>query len=207
MDMRKEHQSNTILNRRTILAVIVIVSSVTASNLLLHRGDPQLGYARYEGFGFTLDYSQRMDLREDGFGGPEVNESGGSVQVSFQGYGVEQYGVLWTLTKNMPSHMRDLEGGLNYIFSIAAMDGTTFSGFGAYRSTVHNGHEMAYQSFILEEQGFDIPGIMGGVSCEETGQFLWFYFIYLPDPENPSVDPQELEQGWLGYLEGFRCQA
>jgi len=203
--MINKYQTNPIINRRSILVVALIVVSMTAGNLLLHRGDPKVGYARYEEFGFTLDYSQKMTLREEGFGGQEVKESGGTVQVSYQGNRVEQYGVLWISPMGMPTHMRGLEGAMEYLFAVASMEGTTFSDLGTTKSTVHNGHEMIYQSFNLVEQGIDVPGIMGGVNCEDSGQFFWFYFIYLPDLENPTVDTHELEQGWLGYLDGFRC--
>jgi len=47
---------------------------------------------------------------------------------------------------------------------------------------------------------------MGTWYCEDAGKYFQLYLIYLPDPENPTVDPQELEQKWLGYLAQLTCQ-
>jgi hypothetical protein len=55
------------------------------------------------------------------------------------------------------------------------------------------------------EQGFAIPGIMGSWYCEEAGKYLLFYALYLPDIENPTVDPQVLEQKWIGFLDLLNC--
>jgi hypothetical protein len=205
--VKMEYPSNLNKNKRAFLIVTIIVFVFTAGNLLIHKGDQKLGYARYERFGISLDYSQLMTLRENGFGGPEVTESSGSVQVNYQGNHVEQYGVFWASTTDLPIHMRSLEGAIEYVFAIAAMDGTKISGSGPTMSIVHNGHQMVYQTFILEEQGFNIPGIMGSLKCDDRDQFFWFYFVYLSEPEKPAMSQQELEQGWLGYLNGFRCHA
>ena len=195
-----------LLTTRSLLAIAVIVSAVTGGNLWLHRGDPAVGYARYEGFGFTLDYSLQMNLRVDGMGGWEPTESGGSVQASLPINGVEQIGVLWVTPESMPSHLSGLEGSLDYTFGLVGMDGTTISDRGAYSSMTHNGHEMIHQTFSVVDQGFAIPGIFGALYCEDAGKYLQFYLVYLPDPENPTVDPGVLEQKWLGYLDQFTCQ-
>ena len=207
MEIKKEYYAKPTLNRETILMVAVIVSAMTAGNLWLHRGDPQVGYARYDDFALTLDYSQLMTLSETGFGAQEPNDSAGSLQVSLQGNGLEQYGLFWIVSTNIPTHLRSLEGSIDYAFGLAGMEGTTISDRGLYSSTVHNGHDLIYQTFNVVEQGFAIPGIMGAGYCEETGRYILFYYLYLPDLENPTVDPQDLERGWLGYLDGLRCHA
>jgi len=92
-----------LLTTRSLLAIAVLVSAVTGGNLLLHRGGPAVGYARYEGFGFTLDYSLQMTFRVDGMGGWEPTESGGSSQATLQGNSVEQFGVLWAMPESMPT--------------------------------------------------------------------------------------------------------
>ncbi len=194
-----------LFTTRNLLVVAVIVSAVTGGNLWLHRGDPAVGYARYAGFGFTLDYSLQMDLRVDGFGGWEPTESGGTVQASLPINGVEQIGVIWSAPESMPTHVRSLEGSLDYTFGLVGMDGTTISDRGGYSSMTHNGHEMIYQVFNVVDQGFAIPGIMGTMYCEDAGKYIQFYLVYLPDPENPTVDPQVLEQKWEGYLDQISC--
>ena len=205
METRIDIAKDPVFTPRNLLIVAVIVSAVTGGNLWLHRGDPPVGYVRYTGFGLTLEYSLQTTLMVDGLGGWEPTESGGTVQVSLQGMGVEQYGVIWVTPESMPTLMRSLEGSLEYLFAVVGMDGTTILDRGAPMSMAKDGHEMIYQTFNLMEQGFAIPGIMGVWYCEEAGKYLQFYLIYLPDPENPTVDPQELEQKWLGYLDLVTC--
>ena len=203
--MKKKYITKPVLSRNSILLVAVIVSVMTAGNLWLHRGDPQVGYARYDGFGFILDYSQLTIFSENGFGAQEPNDSGGAVQVSLQGNGLEQYGLLWITFTKIPTHLRSLEGSIDYAFGLAGMEGTIMSDRGSYSSVVQNGHDMIYQTFNVVEQGFAIPGIMGAGYCEETGRYILFYYLYLPDLENPTVDSQDLERGWVGFLDGLRC--
>jgi len=194
-----------LFTARNLLAVAVIVSAVTGGNLWLHRNDPALGYARYSGFGFTMDYSLQMYFQISGFGGWEPTESGGTVQAAYQGNYPEQYGVIWGTLDSMPSHLRGLEGSLDYTFGLVGMEGTTIADRGPYSYSTHDGHEMVYQTFSVVEQGIGIPGIMGAWYCEEAGKYLQFYLVYLPDLENLTVDPQVLEQRWLGYLDLVEC--
>ena len=114
METRIGIAKDPVFSPRNLLIVAVIVSAVTGGNLWLHRGDPPVGYARYTGFGFTLEYSLQTTLMVDGIGGWEPTESGGTVQVALQGMGVEQYGVIWVTTESMPTQMRSLEGSLDY---------------------------------------------------------------------------------------------
>ena len=205
METRIGITKDPVFTPRNLLIVAVIVSAVTGGNLWLHRGDPPVGYARYERFGFTLEYSLQTTLREDGFGAWEPTESGGTIQIALQGMGLEQYGVIWATPESMPTNMRSLEGSLNYLFGIVGMDGTTVSDRGTHMPMTKDGHEMIYQTFTLVEQGFTIPGIMGVWYCEDAGKYLQLYLVYLPDLENPTVDPQELEQKWLEYLDQVTC--
>ena len=55
------------------------------------------------------------------------------------------------------------------------------------------------------ESGFAVPGIIGTWYCEDAGKYLSVYLVYLPDPANPTVTPQELETKWLGYLDQISC--
>lgn len=190
---------------RNLLIVAVIVSVVTGGNLLLHMGGPPVGYGRYADFGFTLDYSLQKTISVNGFGW-EPTESGGIVTVSLQGMGLDQYGVIWNTPESMPTSMRSLEGSLEYIFGLIGMDGTVITNIGPHMSMTKDGHDMIYQTWSLMESGFAVPGIIGTWYCEESGKYLEFYLVYLPDPANPTVDPQELEQKWLGYLDQVTCQ-
>ena len=140
-----------------------------------------------------------------GFGW-EPTESGGTVVVAQQGMGLDQYGVIWGTPESMPTSMRSLEGSLEYIFGLIGMDGTVITNIGPHISMIKGGHDMIYRTFSLMESGFAVPGIIGSWYCEEAGKYFQLYLVYLPDPENPTVDPQELEQKWRGYLDQVTCQ-
>jgi hypothetical protein len=205
METRTGIVKDPVFTPRNLLIVAVIVSAVTGGNLWLHRGDPPVGYGRYTDFGFTLDYSLQKEIRVEGFGW-EPTESGGTVQVALQGMGLDQYGVIWNTPESMPTSMRSLEGSLEYIFGLIGMDGAVITNIGPPMSKTKDGHDMIYKTWNLMEQGFAVPGIIGSWYCEDAGKYLSFYLVYLPDPANPTVDPQELEQKWLGYLDQLTCQ-
>ncbi len=204
METRTGIAKDPVFIPRNLLIVAVIVFAVTGGNLWFHRGDPPVGYGRYTDFGFTLDYSLQKTFSVAGFGW-EPTESGGSVQVALQGMGLDQYGVIWSTPESMPTPMRSLGGSLDNIFGIIGMDGTIIKDRGTHMPMTKDGHEMIYQTFNLMEQGFAVPGIIGTWYCEEAGKYLLLYLVYLPDPANPTVDPQELEQKWLGYLDQVSC--
>jgi len=204
METKIGFSKDPVFTPRNLLIVTVIVSAVTGGNLLLHRGDPPVGYGRYSDFGFTLDYSLQKTLTVDGFGW-EPTESGGIVTVALQGMGLDQFGVIWIAPEDMPTSMRSLEGSLEYINGLIGMEGNVITNIGPHMSMTKNGHDMVYRTWNLMESGFAVPGIMGSWYCEEAGKYLSFYLVYLPDPANPTVDPQELEQKWLGYLDQISC--
>lgn len=193
-----------VFTKRNLLIIAVAVTALTGTNLLLHRGDPPVGYSRYEGFGLTLEYSLQGQIQVAGFGW-EPTESGGTVQIQLPSMGLEQYGVIWAAPDTMPVEMRSLEGALDYISGVVAMDGTYLTDIGLRLTMTKDGHEMVYNTFFIMEQGFAIPGIMGSWYCEEAGKYLLFYTLYLPDIENPIVDPQVLEQRWLNHLDSLKC--
>jgi hypothetical protein len=205
METKKGIVKDPVFTPRNLLIVAVIVSAVTGGNLWLHRGDPPVGYGRFSDFGFALDYSLQKEISVDGFGW-EPTESGGIVTVSLGGMGLDQYGVIWVAPESMPTSMRSLEGSLEYLFGLIGMEGNVIANIGSPMSMTKDGHEMIYQTWTLMESGFAVPGIIGSWYCEDAGKYLSFYLIYLPDPENPTVDPQELEQKWLGYLDQLTCQ-
>jgi hypothetical protein len=205
METRIGFAKDPLFTTRSLFIVAVIVSAVTGGNLWLHRNDPALGYARYSGFGFTMDYSLKLNLQVSGFGGWEPTESQGTVQVAYQGNYLEQYGVIWVTPESMPTHLRTLEGSIDNTFGLVAMDGTTIADRGSYEYSTFNGHEMVQQTFSVVEEGIHIPGVMGVWYCEETGKYLQFYVIYLADVENFTTDPQEMEQKWMEYLDLVEC--
>jgi hypothetical protein len=197
-----------ILSTRSLVVVLIAVGAVTGGNLWIHRSDPLLGYVRYTGHGISFDYIVEMSLVEadlSGFG--SATDSGGTVQVSYQGADrLEQYGVMWVEPKSMPSHLaRTPEAALDFLFEIVGISGTLITERIEYKTTTTDGHEVIYQTFGVPENEYTIPGIIGAWHCEETGRFLMLYLIYVDDFENLVVPHQGLEQMWLDRLDGITC--
>lgn len=208
MELRESTTKATLLSGRSLLSAIVLIGAVTGGNLWLHSGDPTLGYARYVGFGLTLEYNQRMRLVEQGLGGGPAFEAAGNVQASWQGEGLEQFGVIWVSPEGLPTYMdRTPEDALDYIFSIIEMSGTQISDKGSLSTRTHDSHDIVYQTFALPESGFVIPGIIGAWHCEESGKFLFLYAIHIPDLNHPENLSAELEQIWQGHLDSLTCHA
>jgi len=207
MEIKTGYVKRPGFNARSLLVVAVVVGAVTGGNLLLHRGDPPLGYTRYEGRGFSIVYSELMVLRESdlsGYGSP--TDASGTMQASMQYDGLEQFGVIWLKPEGMPSNMgRTPEGALDYTFAFIALSGTQISERGELRTTTKDGHDLVYQTFGVPESGFTIPGIIGSWYCEESERFLMLYLVYVPDVNNPEVVSPEMEQMWFGYLESLVC--
>lgn len=208
MELRKNYTSARLLSARVLLSAIVLIGAVTGGNLLLHSGDPALGYARYVGYSLSFDYSQRMRLMEMGLGGGPAFESAGNVQASWQAEGLEQFGVIWVSQEGLPTYMDGTpEDALDYLFSIIEMSGTQISVDGALSIRTHDGHEVVIQTFDLLESGFVIPGIIGAWHCEESGKFLFLYAIHIPDLDHPENLSEELELIWQGHLDSLTCHA
>lgn len=153
-----------IMSTRSLVIVLVTVGAVTGGNLWIHRGDPQVGYTRYIGYGISFDYSMRMVAKESdwvGFG--PATDPIGTVQIGYQGSDrLEQFGVMWIEPKSMPSHMdRTPEGALDYLYEIVSMSGGIITDLGEFKFTVKDGHEVIYQTFGVPEDDYTVPAIMG----------------------------------------------
>lgn len=206
--MEMEIARTQIMSTRSLVIVLIAVGAVTGGNLWIHRGDPPLGYTRYTGHGISFDYIVKMNLMESDLSGfSSATDSGGTVQVSYQGSDrLEQYGVMWVEPKSMPSHMaRTPEAALDFLFEIVGISGSRITDRNEYKTTATDGHEVIYQTFGVSENEYNIPAIIGAWYCEETGRFLMFYQIYVEDFENPEVPYQGLEQIWLDRLDGITC--
>jgi len=198
------------MNTRTLVIALVAVGAVTGGNLWIHSGDPALGFNRYNNFGISFDYDMRMQLREadlGGYGAP--TDTVGSVQVSYQDWEfLKQYGVSWAKPKVMPSYIEQSpEGALNYFFENVGMGGTQIVERSEYKTTTSGGHEVFHQTFGVPDGGYTIPGIVGAWYCEETGRYMLFYLIYVPDFENIEVPYDGLEQMWSDLLGSLTCHA
>jgi hypothetical protein len=207
MEQTMGSRMESLFDTRALLAVLVLVAGVTGSNLWIHRGDPPLGYARYDGYGFTVDYSQRMSIFDGNLGGyGQPTEESGMMQARMPGEGLEQFGVIWMRPEGISSSLdRTPEGALEQLFGSIGLGGTKIGGRGELMAMTKDGHDMVYQTFTLEESGFNIPAIIGSWYCEESGKFLMLYLIYVPHVSQPEMVSPEMESVWLGYLESLTC--
>lgn len=207
MELKTEYVRNTAFSARSLLMVVALVGAVTVGNLWLHRGSPPLGYARYTGYGFSIDYSQRMTVGEGDLGGyGSPTDSAGMMQGRRQEKDLEQFGVIWLRPEGLSSNVdKTPAGALDQLFGFIGMSGTSIGVRGDLETMTKDGHEVVYQTFTVEESGFSIPGIIGAWYCEDSGKFLMLYTIHVPDITQPELVSQELDQIWLEYLDAMTC--
>ena len=106
---------------RSLLVVFVVVLAVTGGNLWINRGGPPVGYARFEGYGFSIDYRRDMYFTESGLGGGPAYDRSGSIQGTLGTDSLEQFGVMWLAGKELPSHVAPTpEGALDQVFAIVS---------------------------------------------------------------------------------------
>ena len=201
MEQEKGNVGSKVFSTRSLLIVITLVGAVTLSNLWLHRGSPPLGYARYTGFGFTVEYSQRMTMWEGDLGGyGPPTDSAGMVQWSRQERDLEQFGVIWIKPEGLSTSVDKTPlGALDQIFGYIGLAGTQIGVRGEIETMTKDGHEVVYQTFTVES-GISIPGIVGAWYSEASGKYLMLYTIHVPDIYHPEIVSQEVETLWLGHL-------
>jgi hypothetical protein len=207
MELKTGYVRNTAFSARSLLMVVALVGVVTVGNLWLHRGGLPLGYARYTGYGFSIEYSQRMTVGEGDLGGyGPPTDSAGMMQGSRQDTELEQFGVIWIRPKGLSTNVdKTPAGALDQIFGFIGISGTSIGVRGELETMTKDGHEVVYQTFTVEESGISIPGIIGAWYCEEAGKFLMLYAIHVPDIYHPEIVSQEVEAIWLGYLDALTC--
>ncbi len=207
MELKTGYFRNNALSARSLIVVVALVGAVTVGDLWLHRGSPPLGYARYTGYGFTIDYSQRMTVGESDLGGyGPPTDSAGIVQWRRQDTELEQFGVIWMRPEGLSTNVdKTPAGALDQLFGYIVMGGTMIGVSGGLETMTKDGHEGVHRRFTVEESGFSIPGIIGAWYCEESGKYLMLYLIHVPDVTRPEVVSQELESIWLGYLDVMTC--
>ncbi len=199
-------ENDALFDTRTLIAIIVVVGAVTGGNLWINRGNPPLGYNKYEGYGFSIDYRGDMRFEVTGLGEGTATESMGAVEGALEGESIEQFGVIWVSQQSLPPHLEDTsEEALGYVFALIEMSGTQISERGEMKTKLKDGHDMAYQTFNVDS-GSTIRGIVGAWYCDEAGKYLMLYVIHLPDVAQPHVLSQEVEGKWLGYLDSLVCQ-
>ncbi len=196
----------TVRNLRSTALVLLVVASVTGANLWVHRGSPPVGYGRYDKHGFSMDYPLNMNFNEMGLSGSKASDASGSIQLARQDETLTQYGLFWMGPEMLATYLEPTpEGSLNMVFGIAGLEGTSISSRDELISSTKDGHELVYQTIMIEEPGVSIPAIIGAWYCEALGRFMILYLFYVPDFDQIEVLSPAVEPMWLGLVESVVC--
>ena len=146
MKLKNGNISNSSFSTRNFLLVISIVGLVTAANLILSRDSPAVGYNRYTGYSFSVDYSQSMTLREvDLEGSSHPTDAVGMVQWTRQEIELKQFSIIW-ISPEIFSLEPDInsERVLDEFFFLIETSGTVIDDRGEFKTIIHNGHNVVY---------------------------------------------------------------
>jgi len=187
-------------NTRSLAVVALIVVAFTGGNLWLHRGDPPVGYLRFQEFNLQFDYPNYMSFYVEGLGTPEPSEDTGILTVFHQGPIMDQVGVIW-LTQDMVSSPSE---ALDLIFTQASGSETVIER-GDKSTSTKKGHETVIQYFYISERGFTIPGVIGAWGCDENNRVVALYYLWLPDAESAGSQAEDLQPAWELHLNHLKC--
>lgn len=187
-------------NTRSLAVVALIVITFTGGNLWIHRGDPPVGYLRFQDFNLQFDYPNDMRLHVEGLGTPDPSEETGTLTVERQGAIMDQAGVIW-LSQDMVSSPIE---ALDLIF-IQASGSETVIERGDQITSTKKGHETVIEFFYIADQGFTIPGVIGAWSCDESNRVIALYYLWLPDAESAGSKAEDLQPAWELHLNHLKC--
>ena len=187
------------MNTRSMVIALVVVGAVTGGNLWMHRGDPAIGFSRYEKFGISFDYDAWTIVAEGDFSGSNPpSEEGGSVTARLQSNDVfKQYGIFWIKPEFMPPfYSGSPEGALDFLLGSAGLMGTQIVDRSEYSSTTKDGYEVIYQTFGISESGITIPAVIGVWYDEGQDRYTMYYLAHIPDFEDIQAPNEELVETW-----------
>jgi hypothetical protein len=190
-----------------MVIALVVVGAVTGGNLWIHRGDPAIGFNRYDKFGVSFDYDPWTSIRESDFdGGSPPSDTGGSVTAVYQSEGaLKQFGVFWMKRDLMPPfYSGSPEAAIDFLLGSAGLTGTQIVDRGEYSTTTKDGHEVRYQSFGISESGITIPAVIGAWYNEGQGRYLLFYLAQILDIENIEAPNEGLVETWADILDSIK---
>ncbi len=191
------------MNTRSMVIALVVVGAVTGGNLWIHRGDPAIGFSRYDNYGISFDYDPWINIRESDFGGgnPPTDDGGSVTAVHQSNTALKQFGVFWMKPEFMPSfYSGSPERAIDFLLGSAGLMGTQIVDRGEYSTTTKDGHEVRYQTFGISESGITIPSVIGAWYNEEQGRYLIFYLAHIPDIENIEAPNEGLVETWADIL-------
>ena len=206
-----------------ILIPVVIVLSIGALWILKNQADSSepapanqndipIGFNRFEGYSFSIDYPSDMIIELFGMGTGEANESMGRVEGTQIGQSVELIAVSWVTQQSLPSRYENtLEGVFDYVFTVTEEEFQT-SDREEIQTGSKDGHDMIYQTFIIysdpnraRARGYPLLSIHGAWYCEEAEKYLVLGVYHMPAISQPNVLSEEVESIWQGYLDSLVC--
>ena len=187
-------------NARSLAVVALIVVAFTGGNLWINRGDPPVGYLRFQEFNIQFDYPNYMHFYIEGLGTPEPSEEAGSLTVENHGVIMDQAGVIW-LSRDMASSPSE---ALDLIFTQASGSETVMER-GDKMTSTEKGYETVIEFFYIANQGFTIPGIIGAWSCDENNRVVALYYLWLPDIDSAGSQAEDLKPDWELHRDHLKC--
>jgi len=194
------------MSTRSMVIALVVVGAVTGGNLWIHRGDPAIGFSRYENFGISFDYDAWTSIQEGDISVGPPSEAGGSVTAFLQSDVVfKQYGIFWMKPEFMPPfYSGSPEGALDFLLGSAGLMGTQIVDRSEYSTTTKDGHEVIYQTFGISESGITIPAVIGALYDEGEDRYLMYYLAHIPDFEDIQAPNEELVETWTEVFDSIK---
>ena len=187
-------------NTRSLAVVALIVIAFTGGNLWIHRGDPPVGYLRFNEYNLRFDYPNDMYLHIEGLGTSVPSEEVGALTVEREGGVMDQAGIFW-LSRDIASGPSE---ALDLIFTQASGSETVIERGDQITST-KKGHETIIEFFYIADQGLTIPGVIGAWNCDESNRIVTLYYLSLPDAESAGYQAEDLQPAWELHLNHVKC--
>jgi CubicO group peptidase (beta-lactamase class C family) len=196
----------TILPRHRDAAVIFfVVAVVTGFNLWQHRGDPPLGYAEFNQYGFSFVYPSDCALREAAVYFKMPSYWLGDVQGESTGESANIVGVVWGAgqASGLDEFTDQIIEEARKSNDVTGVDEGEYVGLGDKRVLV--------RGFTLSGDGFTAPGLMAGWVSPEGRMFVLYNLrvggdeawllsqmkVMLGSLETePPAKPRKLESYW-----------
>jgi hypothetical protein len=160
MEPKNGNMKLTELTLRNILVTIIVIGALTGGNLWLHRGDPPLGYGRYDNFGLTFEYPLLFNVVEAGFPDPSAGANDFMGLAQAQGVWENEYHnyfVIWATESSIP----ELGDTLEEIYLALADSGCVIDSKEPIVSKEKEGQELLYQTITFTQAELDFIGTIG----------------------------------------------
>jgi hypothetical protein len=216
-------------NDLTIIALIILIASITAWNSRYSLIPAPTGYARFTKHGISFLYPDYLDPWEVAINDDGTTTQGGSRMISFdwgcagwnsgntdverperEGY-FRESSLLWLSTDPQTG-----DGATPHMF-YAAMEANAVvrnreqnMTLGETGVTTHRGHDVRYQyhNYSIRDYGAEhshvVYGIVGAFYCPQSGRTMELYYLDIYDFD-PVYDRESLFDSFRFYLDSVRC--